>query len=186
VGEVLFDNRAGVTLALQHLRQLGHRRVLVLCPPGVSTADRPAETWVRSEAGRLGLDVSVASSHPQLAAATATARQALEETPRCTAAFCFSDSLAYGVYAAAGELDIAIPDGLSVVGYDDHPVSALLSPPLTTFAWNTKSIVRRAVQMLLDAWARDDGEPLTGRRVLVDPVFSPRGSTAPPPTGRDR
>ncbi|MEV4259424.1 LacI family DNA-binding transcriptional regulator, partial [Spirillospora sp. NPDC049652] len=42
-GEVVFDNRRGVTLALEHLRDLGHRRVAVFTPTRASTPDRPAD-----------------------------------------------------------------------------------------------------------------------------------------------
>ncbi len=52
--------------------------------------------------------------------------------------FCFSDSIAYGVYAAARELGLRIPADLSVIGYDDHPVSILLAPPLTSFSWDSE------------------------------------------------
>ena len=58
-GEVLFDNRAGVTRALEHLHDLGHHRIAVLRPPGSPTNDRPAEVFVGAEADRLGLDVLV-------------------------------------------------------------------------------------------------------------------------------
>src|SRR6266487_2100418 len=58
-GEVLFDNRTGVTLALEHLHQLGHRRIAVLTSTQPSTPDRPADTYVLAEARRLGLDVAV-------------------------------------------------------------------------------------------------------------------------------
>src|SRR5262245_43899908 len=57
-GEVLFDNRTGVTLALEHLRQLGHRCVAVLTSTQPSTPDRPTDTHVLAEADRLGLDVT--------------------------------------------------------------------------------------------------------------------------------
>ena len=174
-GEVLFDNRLGVTCALEHLQALGHRRVAVLRPPGASTADRPAESHVRAEARRLGLDVVVSSSQPGLPEATVVAHDVLASGLRPTAAFCFSDSIAFGVYAAGRDLGLAIPRDISVVGYDDHPVSALLSPALTTFAWNAKGIVRRAVDMVL---AAADGVT-SPRRVLVDPQFRERESTAP-------
>ncbi|GFJ86979.1 LacI family DNA-binding transcriptional regulator [Phytohabitans rumicis] len=127
-GEVLFDNRAGVTLALEHLAGLGHRNIAVLTPSRASTPDRPAEVHVAAEAERLGLAVSIVTSGHNLVAATAAARRVLRERDRPTALFCFSDSIAYGAYAAAAELGLRIPQDVSVAGYDDHPVSGLLSP----------------------------------------------------------
>jgi LacI family transcriptional regulator len=101
----------------------------------------------------------------------------LTEDPRPTAVFCFSDSIAYGVYAAARELDIAIPEELSVIGYDDHPISTLLSPPLTSFSWGSKRLVEVAVQMLLAAM---EGDASVRRRVVIAPELRERGSTTRP------
>ncbi len=175
-GEVVFDNRTGVRDALEHLHGLGHRRIAVLRPPGSPTNDRPAELFVVAEAERLDVRVGVVTAPYELREATELARGVLAGTPRPTAVFCFSDSIAYGVYAAARELDIRIPADLSVIGYDDHPISALLSPPLTSFSWGS-TLMAEAVGMLLDAV---DGDPSVRRRVVIEPELRERGSTTPP------
>jgi LacI family transcriptional regulator len=175
VGEVLFDNRTGVRNALEHLHALGHRRIAVLRPPGSPTNDRPAEVYVGAEADRLGLDVDVVSSPYELQEATGVARTVLTAAQRPSAVFCFSDSIAYGVYAAARELQLRIPGELSVIGYDDHPVSILLAPPLTSFSWDTERLVDVAVGMVL---AAIDGHPRRRRRVVIEPTLRERASTA--------
>ena len=175
VGEVLFDNRKGVRSALEHLHALGHRRIAVLRPPGLPTNDRPAEVYVGAEADRLGLQVDVVSTRYELSEATDVARTIPTATPRPTAAFCFSDSIAYGVYAAARKLELGIPNDLSVIGYDDHPVSILLAPPLTSFSWDTEHLVEVAVGMVL---AAIDGKPRRRRRMVIEPVLRERASTA--------
>ena len=175
-GEVVFDNRAGVTLALEHLHKLGHRRIGVLTPTQPSTPDRPADIHVTAEAERLGLDVSIISSPPALAAATEVAREVLSKADRPTALFCFADSIAYGAYAAARELGLRIPDEVSVSGYDDHPMSALLTPALTTMDWNIDGIVRAAVRLIL---AAIEQKPYR-RRTVQPPQLRERGSTGPP------
>ncbi|HEV8652242.1 MAG TPA: LacI family DNA-binding transcriptional regulator [Actinomycetes bacterium] len=176
-GEVLFDNRAGVTLALEHLHQLGHRRIAVLTSTQPSTPDRPADTYVLAEARRLGLDVAVRTAPHSLAEATKVARKVLSANSRPTALFCFSDSIAYGGYAAARDLSLRIPADLSITGYDNHPVSCLLSPPLTTFDWDREGIIRTAVQLVV---AAINGRPRR-RRVVKTPVLHLRGSTGAPP-----
>jgi LacI family transcriptional regulator len=177
-GEVLFDNRAGVTLALEHLAGLGHRSIAVLTPSRASTPDRPAEVHVAAEAQRLGLRVAIVTSGHNLSAATATARRVLRERDRPTALFCFSDSIAYGAYAAAAELGLRIPQDVSVAGYDDHPVSGLLSPGLTTVGWEIGSIMRSAVRMVV---AAIEGKPRR-QRVTRPPVLRSRASTSAPPS----
>jgi len=173
-GEVLFDNQSGVRCALEHLRGLGHRRIAVLRPPGSPTSGRPAEVFVAAEAERLNLDVSVLSAPYEMEEASGVAREVLSAERRPTAVFCFSDSIAYGVYAAARELGLTIPDELSLIGYDDHPISALLTPPLTSFDWDSERLVEVAVEMVLGAI---DGRRRR-RRVMIEPVLRDRSSTA--------
>jgi len=175
-GEVLFDNRGGVTLALEHLATCGHRRVAVLTPTQPSTPDRPAEAHVNAEAERLGLDVTVVTSPHALGGATKVARSVLAAKGRPTAMFCFSDSIAYGAYAAATELGLRIPRDVSVVGYDDHPVSGLLSPALTTVDWDIEATVRDAVRLVV---AAIDGKPQR-KRIVHTPALRDRASTARP------
>jgi LacI family transcriptional regulator len=175
-GDVVFDNRRGVTLALEHLRSLGHHRVSVLTSTQASTPDRPADVYVTAEAERLGLDIEVTTAPHGLAGATSAARRILREK-RPSAVFCFADSIAYGVYAAAQELGLSIPGDVSVMGYDDYPMSGLLTPGLTTVDWDIDGIVRAAVRLV--AAAADGG--VRRRRVVQAPTLRERGSVAEPP-----
>jgi LacI family transcriptional regulator len=178
VGEVLFDNRVGVRAALEHLHALGHRHIAVLRPPGSATNDRPAELIVAAESRRLGLEVDVATAGYGQREAADRATELLRRRPRPTAVFCFADAFAYGVYLAAHELGISIPGEVSVIGYDDHPISVILGPPLTTFSWDSKRLMQTAVGMLI---AAIEGTPLRRRRVVVVPELRERGSAAARP-----
>lgn len=170
-GEVVFDNRRGVTLALEHLRSMGHRRITVLTPTGPRTPDRPADVHVIAEAERLELEIEVDTAPHALAGATEAARRVLSESAP-SAVFCFSDSIAYGVYAAAAELGLSIPGDVSVMGYDDHPMSALLTPALTSVDWDIDGIVRAAVRLVVAA--ADGGT--RRRRVVQAPTLRERAS----------
>lgn len=184
-GEVVFDNRSGVTLALEHLHELGHRSIVVLTPTRESTPDRPADVHVLAEASRLRLDVRVVTAPQDLTAATEVAAGVLTASSRPTAVFCFSDSIAYGVYAATRELRLEVPGDVSVMGYDDHHMSALLTPPLTSVDWDIEGIVNAAVEIILGAIdtvepnGHDggiDGAP-RGPRIVCRPRLRPRAST---------
>jgi len=175
--EVVFDNVAGVTDALETLAVAGHRDILVLTPGLRSTPDRPAEEVVHRVAPELGIAVRLVPCPPDLDGAAAIAREVLAGAARPTAAFCLADSMAYGVYAAAAELGLAIPDDVSVLGYDDHPMSRLLSPPLSTYHWDVSELVESVVERVIKAI--DTGR--RSRRKVLTPEPRPRGSVGPPP-----
>ncbi|WP_066362949.1 LacI family DNA-binding transcriptional regulator [Herbidospora mongoliensis] len=166
--EVVFDNQRGVTLALEYLAGRGHRRVAVLTSTLAETPDRPADRLVAAEAARLGLEVTVQNCPQGLGPAAETARAVLRSRP--SAVFCFSDSIAYGVLKAAGDLGLSVPGDVSVMGYDDYPMSELLG--LTTVSWDLDGIVRSAVRLVLGA---ADGT-LRRRRVVQAPTLRERGS----------
>lgn len=171
-GSVLFDNRYGVEAALAHLAALGHRRIGLLAPALPSTPGRPAQVLAASVASRLGVDLVEISAPAATADAVEAATTLLTAPDRPTGVFCLSDSLAFAVYRAAREVGLRLPEDLSVVGYDDHQLAALVDPGLTTMAWDEDAIVEAAVDQLEDPAA-------------PAPTFRPelvvRGSTAAPP-----
>lgn len=174
-GELIFENRRGVSEVLHHLHALGHRRITVLTPSRPSTPDRPSERVVAEVSGELGMEARIVNSPHSVDGATAVAARVLAELPRPTALFCLSDSIACGVYPAARGIGLRIPEDLSVAGYDDHPIARVLTPELTSVAWGATGVARMAADLMGDAIA---GEA-TPRRLLVAPTLVPRGSTGP-------
>jgi LacI family transcriptional regulator len=174
--EVVFDNVAGVTAALRQLADVGHRRIAVMTQGGATTPDRPAEIVVHQVAESLGLRTTLHASPHDLDGAQAVALEALGAHDRPTAFFCLADSMAYGVYGAARELGLRVPVDLSVLGYDDHPVSRLLTPPLSTFRWPVDVLVSSVVERTVRAI--DDSK--RSRRKVLEPSPRPRESVAPP------
>jgi LacI family transcriptional regulator len=159
-GSVRFGAAAGIRLMVEHLRGLGHRHVLVLTPGVHSLPASESVTVV--ETGFSALD------------ATASALTALSASSRPSAVFALSDAIACGVYAACGELGLRVPDDVSVAGFDDHPLSALLHPPLTTVGWDTPRAAVTAAQILKRSF--DGGAPTS---VEFAPALVLRNSTGP-------
>jgi LacI family transcriptional regulator len=60
----------------------------------------------------------------------------------------FDDNLAHGVYKAAAQLGLSIPNDLSVVGFDDNPLSIFASPPLTTVYLPKERIASSCIEIL--------------------------------------
>jgi LacI family transcriptional regulator len=179
VGEVLFDNRAGVSLVLEHLHALGHRRVAVVTPSRPSTPDRPAERIVSEVCAQLGMEATVVNAHHSVEEATETGIALLDRDPLPTAVFCLSDSIACGMYAAARDKGLSIPDDISIAGYDDHPIARVVSPALTSVDWGVPDVATAAAGLLA---AAVDGHPRSRSRarVRVAPSLVERASTAAP------
>jgi LacI family transcriptional regulator len=177
VGEVLFDNRAGVGLVLEHLHDLGHRRIAVLTPSRPSTPDRPAERVVAEVCRSLDMEATVVNSRHSIEDAAGAAAALLGSEPRPTALFCLSDSIACGVYAAAAVQELDVPRDLSVAGYDGHPIAGVVTPPLTTVEWGMLDVATAAARLLAAAVA---ARPRSRTRVRVAPQLVTRASTASP------
>ncbi len=178
--EVVFDNDAGVSMALAELHRAGHRRIAVMTPSPRITPDRAAEVAIRRIAAEYGMQIGLHMSTHELENATAVADAALNTDTPPTAFFCLADSMAYGVYAAAARLGLCIPDDVSVLGYEDHPVSQLLTPPLSNLRWPVEDMVAYAVERTIRA-IEDDKR---SRRKLFTPVEQWRGSVGKAVTRR--
>jgi LacI family transcriptional regulator len=174
--EVVFDNTWGVTEALTQLADAGHRQVAVLTPLATSTPDRPAEAVVQTVADKLDITAELHTAPHDLDGACAAALQLLRAPGRPTAVFCLADSIAYGVYEAARMTGLSVPHDLSVLGYDDRPVSRVLTPALSTFHWPIDELVETVVRRTVRAV--DEGK--NSRRKVFRPVPVQRDSVAPP------
>ncbi len=157
---IRFASEQGIELVRGHLGELGHERVLVLSP-GVHPIPR-----------RRGQRVSVCGFAP--ADGRRAALRALRRPPRPTAVMALSDSLAHGAYEACRELGLRVPDDVAVTGFDDHPVSRLLDPPLTAVGWDTPGAAAAAAELLERAMS---GQRRASRLVQA-PHLSVRASTS--------
>jgi LacI family transcriptional regulator len=175
--EVLFDNETGISTALRTLADAGHRTIAVLSPSRRFKTERPAEQIAQRIAFSLKLKVRIIQCPHDLTGATEVARTLLTSSPRPTGILALADSMAFGVYAACRELGIAVPAELSLLGYDDQPMSQLLSPPLSTFRWPLDELVTDVVKRVTSAV--DTNRRV--RRTTVGPTLIERGSVAAAP-----
>ncbi|WP_375497592.1 LacI family DNA-binding transcriptional regulator [uncultured Jatrophihabitans sp.] len=178
--EIVFDNAGGVDTALEHLAAAGHRHVAVLTPSSPSTPGRPADAAVAKAGERLGLRIEVHMAEHDLLRAADIAEQVLSASTPPTAIFCLADSMAYGVYAAAQRLGLRIPQHVSVLGFDDHQVSRILTPPMSSFRWPLDDLVREVVDRTIEAIDEDK----RSHRVVLTPQLQERASVAPLRPGR--
>jgi LacI family transcriptional regulator len=148
---VIATNRAGVLDAMAYLLGLGHRRIgYIGGRPDLQSAQRRWEGYIDSlaQAG-IALDHTlVAVGDYKRTTAYASARQLLLLDCPPSAILAANDDMALGVYDAAAELGVRIPDQLSVVGFDNVPEAGLADPPLTSVDQSIEAMGRLAVELL--------------------------------------
>jgi len=175
-----FDNRAAAIRIANHLLELGHRDFAMIS--GVTAGNERASErleGVRQALAARGIALApgrVVEKLYTLSAGREGLRDVLRGSPRPTAVVCGNDVLAIGALAECHAQGIAVPREISVTGFDDLEMAAVVTPPLTTVHFPTAELGTYAAQHLL---ARLAGKPFAARTELpVDLVV--RASTAPP------
>ncbi|MFD7287402.1 LacI family DNA-binding transcriptional regulator [Streptomyces sp. NPDC059863] len=171
------DGASGTDAAVEHLVALGHRRIAFLgWPRGSGVGDDRAEGWQRAMR-RHGLPVR--GRRAQSVDDTTSARAAVAPLldTGATAVIAASDMLAMGCYQALRERGAAPGKDVAVVGFDDSPTSALLSPGLSTVAQPLEAVGRECVRLLLARMSQPGAPP---EHVLLEPSLVVRDSTPAP------
>jgi LacI family transcriptional regulator len=175
-----FDNAAASYDMTRYLIGLGHCRFGVI-------ANLPA-TNDRSLARHAGIvralgdaDLTLSDSHVigavhSVVEGREALRALMSQNPSITAVMCTTDTLAIGAMAEAKAMGLAVPQALSITGFDDIEIAAQLDPPLTTISVPAADIGRTAADYLLGAFTGS-----ARRRTIVLPYrLIIRGSTGAP------
>lgn len=191
VPSVTPDERGGAEAVVRMLATMGHERIAFAATSIDVPATRGRLAGYRAGMVAAGLDPEryVVEAEAEAAGGYAATHELLNHSrpahERPTAVFCYNDRMAMGVYRAIAELGLAIPDDVSVVGFDDQaPIPESLHPTLTTVALPHYEMGAAAVEMLAHQQATPAQErAATGRtRILTCPVLE-RNSVAPPAQG---
>lgn len=149
---VLSTNFHGAEEAMQHLFELGHRRIgFIGGRPDLQSANRRREGYCHSlyQHG-LPVDESLMRvGNFERDTARSCASELLRLHPPVTAILAANDEMALGVYDAAYELDRRIPGDLSVVGFDNIPDAGLADPPLTTVDQSIEGMGSLAAEVVI-------------------------------------
>jgi DNA-binding LacI/PurR family transcriptional regulator len=170
------DNRFGVRALVQHLAELGHHRIAFVAGRPLGDIRERRDAFI--EAMRE-LDVSLPAgfieqvTNDAAGGEIALARlMALPNTP--TAVVASTDIVAIGILSGAHRLGLRVPDDISVVGFDDIPMSAFTVPPLTTVRMPVAAMAAVAVREAID---RVRGEPGGTSAHVLQPTLVVRESS---------
>jgi len=167
----------GARSGTEYLIQLGHRRIAHIGAPEWTAPGRDRLQGYRAEleANDIPWDpelVFQGDAHETGGSEGVQALMTLADAP--TAILCFNDQTAVGVLHGARQMDLRVPEDLSVVGFDDVPLARYLDPPLTTISQDTEALGGQAIRMLFDLI---DGRETQGP-VVLDTVLVERMSCA--------
>lgn len=187
VSSVLVDNEAGGYLALQHLHQMAHRKIAVICGPrGLQDSCRRFQGIKRfAQSVDFRLDQDLIVEMPDAADPLAGFDGGYEATAsllsarkKFSAVLAFDDLTALGVVRALHESGLRVPDEVSVIGFDDIPAASLTSPSLSTIRQDMSGMgvtaAQRVMQMIQASASGEPGASIS----LATPVVVSRGSTS--------
>ncbi|MEV7426763.1 MULTISPECIES: LacI family DNA-binding transcriptional regulator [unclassified Streptomyces] len=175
------DDAVAVEQAWRHLASLGHERIGLVLGPADHVPSRRKLAAARAAAVAAGTslhDEHIERTMFSLEGGQAAATRLLDRG--VTGIICASDPLALGAVRAARRRGLAVPGGVSVVGFDDSAFMNCTEPPLTTVRQPIEAMGRAAVEMLT---AQIQGSAVPPGELLFEPELVVRGSTGQAPRG---
>ncbi len=176
---VLSDHRSGMRAAVNHLLNLGHRRIALIGPSLEWRAGRERIGGMRDAIAARGIrDETIARPGSLLAEhgeAATTELFALSKPP--TAVIAAGNQLLVGTLRALNRLGIRIGKDIALVSCDDFPLSELYAPPIATISRDIVGMGRAAAQLLQARLL----QPQEAATIMLPTTFHPRASASPPP-----
>jgi len=174
---VFADPMPGIPAAVQHLRRLGHRRIGYVGGPAVSRSDEVRRDVLARICGEAGLDWIEIGAFAPTAEGGRQGAEALLQTD-ATAVLVYNDLMALSLMERLRSYGIDVPGQISLVGWDDIPFAAMVTPGLATVQVARYDMGATAIELL-------HGRAAEPAHIGVPTRFVPRGSIARAP-GDDR
>jgi DNA-binding LacI/PurR family transcriptional regulator len=174
---VVLDSADGMRQAVRHLAELGHRRCVFVSGPRRSWSNQQRQRGLRTAARADGIEYEILGPvAPQFESGVEVAERVLDAGS--TAVLAYNDLVAVGILSRLTELGVDVPEQLSVVGFDDIPLAAMVIPPLTTVSLPTIRAGEVAVEVLLERLQSGGATPPSVR--MLPAALVVRSTTGPP------
>ncbi len=186
VSTILIDYASGIREAVEHLVNLGHRKIAYLAGPHTLHSAETRLHCFESSTAVCGLRIRkewIVDADHTLKGGEAGMQRLLGLKERPTAVICSNDMTAIGVLHAAHQARLAVPEELSVIGLDDIAFTEFTLPPLTTIGLSRHALARAAFDALrvqVEALNEPGKHVPNQRRFEVTTTLIARESTAPP------
>jgi len=135
---VVVDNRAGTWAAVEHLYDLGHRKIAVIKGPKVMSDSAPRWDGIQECARARGIQidrslvVEIQGRNSTYEQGYQLTEQLLRKRKQFSGLIAFDDLTAFAAIGALSNAGRRVPEECSVIGFDDIPGAAFYNPPLTT------------------------------------------------------
>lgn len=176
---VRIDDAAAARAAVEHLVQLGHRRIGYIGGPKQHVHTKDRLLGYQQALAFTGLEVDeslLAYGDFSTESGNAAAVTLLQLAAPPTALFAIADEMAIGAIGGAKSLGLKVPDQVSVMGFDDSPFALTYDPPLSTVHQPFDSIGRVAMKLMLEILR---GDAAVAETVILPTRLQVRGSTCP-------
>jgi DNA-binding LacI/PurR family transcriptional regulator len=159
INSVMVDNEAGARLALEHLYQLGHRKIAFIRGPKMLIDSAPRWRGIQKFAQTAGLEIDPAlvqqlpeslDPNSSFESGVRLTDELLQRRKRFTAVMAFDDLTALGAIRALAKAGQRVPEHCSVTGFDDVPLSALAAPSVTTVRQPMEAMGGLAVNIVME------------------------------------
>ncbi|ELY3086005.1 TPA: HTH-type transcriptional regulator GalS [Klebsiella aerogenes] len=150
------DNVSGALMATRMLLNHGHQRIGYLSSNhGIEDDELRREGWSKAlqDQGIIAPDSWVGSGSPDMQGGEAAMVELLGRNLGLTAVFAYNDSMAAGALTTLKDNGIAVPQHLSLIGFDDIPISRYTDPQLTTVRYPIMSMAKLATELALQGAA---------------------------------
>ena len=182
VSNIRVDYADGIRQAVQHLAALRHERIGFIAGPLRLRSAMARKDAFQASMKEIGLPVNpdflVEGDH-RLEGGKRALKKLAELRERPTAVLCSNDMTAIGVMREAFELNIKVPQDLSVIGFDDIRMAEFLTPPLTTVQMSQSELARLAFEALLKEVKRETPIPEGSEYVLKTHLVLRNSTTFP-------
>jgi DNA-binding LacI/PurR family transcriptional regulator len=181
VTNIVLDHHRAALLALNHLSELGHKRIAFMKGNPVSSDSIARWQAICEVAQQLGVEIDpeltvqidIDDSTPQLG--YPFAKQLLARKKPFTALFAFNDHSAIGAIRAFQDCGLRVPQDISVMGFDDIAASAFNTPSLTTIRQPLREMGQVAAKTLVERIENQTDDPA---EIAIEPVLVVRESAS--------
>lgn len=170
---IFIDHYRGAEIMMDYLFSQGHKRIAYIrgrMPSPSNSARQQAWQDKLISQGQQDYEKLIAQGNWSMESGYQAARELISRQENVTAILAGNDDMALGAIKALKDLNLAVPEAISVAGFDNATIGHYFSPALTTLDTPLDQMVKRAVEIILDQPHDEGGDSLCGTLVVRESV----------------